>query len=54
MYPLCYADSAGKVLTSGNTYTINFGSPPPIDAFWLLTIYNAGDKPARRQLDRPL
>ena len=44
MYPLRYTDSAGKVLTGENAYTIRFASPPPVDAFWSLTIYNAGDK----------
>jgi hypothetical protein len=46
MYPLRYADSDGKVLTgAGETsYTIKFPSAPPVDAFWSLTVYNAGDK----------
>ena len=44
MYPLRYTDSTGKVLTGENAYTIKFASPPPVDAFWSLTIYNAGDK----------
>ncbi len=44
MYPLRYTDSAGKVLSGENGYTIIFASPPPVDAFWSLTVYNAGDK----------
>ena len=44
MYPLRYTDAAGKVLSGENSYTIRFASPPPVDAFWSLTIYNAGDK----------
>lgn len=44
MYPLRYTDSAGKVLSGENSYTIRFASPPPVDAFWSLTVYNAGDK----------
>ena len=44
MYPLRYTDSAGKVLSGENAYTIKFASPPPVDAFWSLTVYNAGDK----------
>jgi len=44
MYPLRYTDAAGKVLSGENNYTIKFASPPPVDAFWSLTIYNAGDK----------
>ena len=34
----------GKVLSGENSYTIRFASPPPVDAFWSLTVYNAGDK----------
>ncbi len=44
MYPLRFTDSAGNVLSGENTYTIKFASTPPVDAFWSLTIYNAGDK----------
>jgi len=44
MYPLRYTDSAGKVLTGENAYTIKFASAPPVDAFWSLTVYNADDK----------
>jgi len=44
MYPLRYTDSAGKVLSGENAYTIRFASAPPVDAFWSLTVYNAGDK----------
>ena len=44
MYPLRYTDSAGKVLSGENGYTVTFASPPPVDAFWSLTVYNAGDK----------
>ena len=44
MYPLRYTDSAGKVLIGENAYAIRFASPPPVDAFWSLTVYNADDK----------
>ena len=44
MYPLRYTDSTGKVLAGENAYKIKFASPPPVNAFWSLTIYNAGDK----------
>jgi len=46
MYPLRYTDAENKVLTgaSDSAYTIKFASPPPVDAFWSLTVYNAGDK----------
>ncbi len=32
------------MLTGDKAYTIKFASPPPVDAFWSLTVYNAGDK----------
>ena len=44
MYPLRFADSEGKPLTGENNYTVKFSSPPPVDAFWSLTVYHAGDK----------
>ncbi len=44
MYPLRYTDASGKILTGESAYTIKFASPPPVDAFWSLTVYNAGDK----------
>ena len=44
MYPLRYADSKGDVLTGASAYTVKFTSPPPVDAFWSLTVYKAGDK----------
>jgi hypothetical protein len=46
MYPLRYTDSDGKVLTGAgdSAYTIKFAAPPPVDGFWSLTVYNAGDK----------
>ena len=44
MYPLRYADSKGEVLTGASAYTVKFASPPPVDAFWSLTVYKADDK----------
>ena len=44
MYPLRFTDSAGNALTGENAYTVRFASSPPVDAFWSLTVYNAGDK----------
>ena len=44
MYPLRYTDSAGKVLKRRERLYDPVGFPPPVDAFWSLTVYNAGDK----------
>lgn len=44
MYPIRYTDSKSQALTGGKTCTMHFSSPPPVDAFWSLTVYNADDK----------
>jgi hypothetical protein len=44
MYPLRSLDSKGEQLTGAKHYVLRFKSAPPVDAFWSLTVYNAGDK----------
>ena len=44
MYPLRYTDSTGKVLSGAHLYTLKFASNPPVNAFWSVTVYRAGDK----------
>lgn len=44
MYPIRYTDSKGEALSGAKTYAVRFGSAPPVDAFWSLTVYNADDK----------
>ena len=44
MYPIRYFNSAGKVLTGANSYTIRFDRAPPVNAFWSVTVYDAKDK----------
>ena len=44
MYPIRYTDADGTVLNGKNRYVVKFGSEPPVDAFWSLTMYNAADK----------
>jgi hypothetical protein len=44
MYPLRFTDAAGQVLTGARTYTVKFDKPPPVNAFWSLTVYRADDK----------
>ncbi|UNK48553.1 DUF1214 domain-containing protein [Lysobacter sp. S4-A87] len=44
MYPIRYTDAKGEVLNGKHRYSIHFDSAPPVDAFWSVTMYNAGDK----------
>ncbi|WP_258875503.1 DUF1254 domain-containing protein [Paraburkholderia sp. BL27I4N3] len=44
MYPIRYSDSEGKALSGANKYVIKFDTLPPVNAFWSITMYNAGDK----------
>lgn len=44
MYPLRSLDDKGQQLTGAKRYVLRFKSAPPVDAFWSLTVYNAGDK----------
>ncbi|MCW2271506.1 MULTISPECIES: DUF1254 domain-containing protein [Pseudomonas] len=44
MYPLRSLDDKGQQLTGAKRYALRFKSAPPVDAFWSLTVYNAGDK----------
>ncbi|MGZ8416557.1 MAG: DUF1254 domain-containing protein [Methyloceanibacter sp.] len=42
IYPLNLADSEGKPLDGGNTYTLHFDKEqtPPVQAFWSITLYD--------------
>ncbi len=44
MYPLRSLDAKGEQLTGAKHYVLRFKNAPPVDAFWSLTVYNAGDK----------
>lgn len=44
MYPIRYTDADGKTLSGSSSYTIRFDKESPVNAFWSLTMYNAGDK----------
>lgn len=44
MYPLRSTDAKGEQLSGAKRYVLRFKSAPPVDAFWSLTVYNAGDK----------
>lgn len=44
VYPVRYTDAEGAGLTGANDYVINLAPPPPNDAFWSLTMYDAASK----------
>lgn len=44
VYAHTYRDAAGRPLTGARSYTLRFDSPPPVDAFWSITMYDAGDR----------
>ena len=39
-YQIIYVDSAGQPLDSAKRYELTLVSPPPVDAFWSLTMYD--------------
>jgi hypothetical protein len=43
IYPNAFVDGDGKPLSGANKYVVHFdkGQPPPANAFWSLTMYNA-------------
>jgi hypothetical protein len=43
-YAMAWTDADGDPLTgSGNRYELRLSPPPPVDAFWSLTMYDASD-----------
>jgi hypothetical protein len=44
VYPVRYSDETGQPLTGKKKYVVRFPSPPPNEAFWSLTIYDAKSK----------
>ncbi|MCX5516505.1 DUF1254 domain-containing protein [Kaistia algarum] len=44
MYPIRYTDADGQALTGDSRYTLRFDREPPVDGFWSVTMYDAGDK----------
>lgn len=42
-YFITFVDDAGEPLTGEHTYELVLPSAPPVDAFWSLTMYDAGD-----------
>jgi hypothetical protein len=39
VYIMTYVDDRGEQLTGANTYTLRLDPPPPVNAFWSLTMY---------------
>jgi hypothetical protein len=42
-YEAIWIDADGNPLHGSNSYQLHFDSPPPVDAFWSLTMYNVPD-----------
>jgi len=42
-YASTFHDAEGKPLTGARSYTLRFDSPPPVDAFWSITMYDLPD-----------
>ncbi|WP_455356179.1 DUF1254 domain-containing protein [Streptomyces sp. SYSU K217416] len=43
VYARTSTDADGKQLTGSKSYTLRFDTPPPADAFWSVTMYDAPD-----------
>jgi len=54
VYPLNVADADGKPLNGDNNYVLHFeaNAMPPVDAFWSVTMYDAGGFQAANVLNR--
>ncbi len=39
-YAMTYEDAAGEPLSGAHRYTLRFPAPPPVDAFWSVTMYD--------------
>lgn len=42
-YIITYVDDRGEQLTGARTYTLRLAPPPPVSAFWSLTMYSVPD-----------
>ncbi|HRW39423.1 MAG TPA: DUF1214 domain-containing protein, partial [Aquihabitans sp.] len=42
-YAVVYADADGELLDSAHDYELRLAPPPPVDAFWSLTMYDDRD-----------
>ncbi|WP_337006240.1 MULTISPECIES: DUF1254 domain-containing protein [unclassified Microbacterium] len=42
-YIMTYVDDRGEQLTGARTYTLRLSPPPPVSAFWSLTMYSVPD-----------
>src|SRR5262249_53194225 len=54
IYPLNLGDETGRPLDGGSTYTITFekAAPPPVGAFWSITLYDSQGFQVANSLDR--
>lgn len=49
-YAMTWNDAAGEPLDGGSSYTLRFEKPPPVNAFWSVTMY---DLPEYHLVDNP-
>lgn len=42
-YPLTFVDADGQPLSGEHRYQLHFDTPPPVDGFWSLTMYDTTD-----------
>ena len=54
IYPLNLADETGTPLDGASKYTIHFekGAPPPVNAFWSVTLYDSDGFQVANSLNR--
>jgi hypothetical protein len=43
-YDVAFTDGTGAPLDGGNRYVLRFDPPPPVNAFWSVTMYSADDQ----------
>jgi hypothetical protein len=54
VYPLCVADADGEPLNGDRDYVLHFEQDelPPVEAFWSVTMYDAGGFQSANPIDR--
>jgi hypothetical protein len=52
LYPVARVDGGGQPLVGSSAYALRFDRPPPVDAFWSLTVYAKPGRLVRNPIDR--
>ena len=53
-YDVAFFDGSGAPLDGSNRYVLRFDPPPPVNAFWSVTMYSAENAALRAQCHQPL